>query len=205
MNGPYASSLWFAASRRNVYNGRMNFERVLEALLAEFAHRHIRYATIGGFALGILGYPRTTIDLDFLVHKDDLNKVHDLLTNLGYQRVVHTENVSQYRHNDDVWGSIDLIHAFRKTSLAMLTRAKSYPVFGAKQNVRVVDPEDVIGLKVQAMVNDPDRKPQESADIERLMSLHGSKLDWKRIQEYYDIFGLGKEARRLRKRFGRAH
>ena len=82
----------------------MNFERVLEALLAEFDRRRIRYAAIGGFALGVLGYPRTTIDLDFLVHKDDLSKVHDLLTDLGYQRVVHTENVSQYRHN------LSLIH-----------------------------------------------------------------------------------------------
>lgn len=64
--------LLFAASRRNVYNGAVNFERVLEALLAEFDRRRIRYAAIGGFALGVLGYPRTTIDLDFLVHKDDL-------------------------------------------------------------------------------------------------------------------------------------
>ena len=183
----------------------MNFERVLEALLGEFDYRHIRYAAIGGFALGVLGYPRTTIDLDFLVHEDDLSKVHDVLAHLGYQRVVHTENVSQYRHNDDAWGSIDFIHAFRKTSLAMLTRAKSYPVFGETRTVKAVDPEDVIGLKVQAMINDPDRKSQESADVERLMGLYGSKLDWKRIQEYYNIFGLGEEAKRLRKRFGRAH
>ena len=62
----------------------------------------------------------------------------------------------------------------------------------------------MIGLKVQAMVNDPARKPQESADIEALMRLYGSKLDWKRIQEYCNIFGMGEEARRLRERFGRA-
>lgn len=202
---PATSPLLFAAPRRNVYNGPVNFERVLEALLEEFDLRHIRYAAIGGFALGLLGYPRTTIDLDFLVHRDDMSTVHDLLTKLGYQRAVHTENVSQYRHNDAAWGSVDFIHAFRKTSLAVLARAKTYPLFGKKQTVKAADPEDVIGLKVQAMVNDPDRKPQELADIERLMSLYGSKLDWKRIQEYYDIFDLGEEAKGLRKRFGRAH
>jgi len=195
----------FAAACRNVYNSEVNFERVLEVLLAEFDRRRIRYAAIGGFALGVLGYPRTTIDLDFLVHKDDLNKVDDLLTHLGYQRLVYTENVSQYRHSDTAWGSVDFIHAFRKTSLAMLRRAKGYPAFGEKRTVKAADPEDVIGLKVQAMVNDPDRKPQELADIERLMSLYGSKLDWKRIQEYYKLFGIGEEAKRLRKRFGRAH
>ncbi len=173
--------------------------------MGEFDGRRIRYAAIGGFALGVLGYPRTTIDLDFLVHKDDLNKVHDLLTHLGYRRIVRTENVSQYRHDDDAWGSIDVIHAFRKTSLDMLARVKSYPVFGEERTVKAADPEDVIGLKVQAMVNDPDRRPQELADIERLMDLYGAKLDWKRIQEYYDIFGLGEEAERLRKKFKRAH
>lgn len=183
----------------------MNFERVLESLLGEFDRRRIRYAIIGGFALGILGYPRMTTDLDFLLHKDDLNNVHDLLTKLGYQRVVHTENISQYRHPEDSWGSIDLVYAFRKISLAMLGRAKSYPVFGGKQTVKTVDPEDVIGLKVQAMVNDPERRPQEFADIERLASLYRSRLDWARIEEYYKIFDLGHEAGELKKRFGDAY
>ena len=182
----------------------MDFELVLKALLAEFERRQIRYAAIGGFALGILGGPRATLDLDFLVHRDDLDKLHERLTVLGYQRIVHTENVSQYRHPDSVWGSVDFVHAYRKPSLARLARAKSYPVFGETQKVNAADPEDLIGLKVQAMVNDPDRKPQESADIERLMNLFGSKLDWDRIHEYYDVFGLGEEAKRLRERFGRA-
>ena len=49
----------------------MDFERVLKALLADFARFHIRYATIGGFVLGVLGVARTTMDLDVLVHRDD--------------------------------------------------------------------------------------------------------------------------------------
>ena len=86
----------------------------------------------------------------------------------------------------------------------MLARAKNYKVFGGKQTIRVADPEDLVGLKVQAMVNDPDRKPQEVADMEMLMSLHGAKLDWQRIQEFYDIFGLRGEASRLKERFEHA-
>jgi len=183
----------------------VDFERVLGSLVAEFDRQHIRYAAIGGFALGILGASRATTDLDFLVHRDDLSKLHDLLTALGYQRLAHTDNVSQYRHNHDLWGSVDFVHAFRKTALSMLARAKSYSVFGGKQTVRAVDPEDIIGLKVQAMVNDPDRKSQELADVERLMSLYGTKLDWERVQQFYDIFGLGEESKRLKERFARAH
>jgi len=178
----------------------MDFERVLKALLVEFDRHQIRYAAIGGFALGVLGYPRATMDLDFLVHRDDLRMLHERLTALGYQRAVHTENVSQYRHHDDAWGSVDFIHAFRKYTLSMLARAKSYPAFGERQNVKAADPEDVIGMKVQAMANDPDRRSQEIADIERIAALYGSKLNWERIREYYDIFGLGEEAKQLRAR-----
>jgi hypothetical protein len=51
------------------------------------------------------------MDLDFLVHGDDLKKLDELLTTLGYRQVFRTENVSQYGHDDDAWGSIDVIHA----------------------------------------------------------------------------------------------
>lgn len=142
------------------------------------------------------------MDLDFLVHREDLARLHESLTALGYERVVQTENVSHYRHRDETWGGIDFVHAFRKYSLAMLERAKSYAVFGGKEKIRTVDPEDIIGLKVQAIANDPDRKPQDGSDIEALMRLYGAKLDWGRIQTFYDMFGLEKEAQSLRQRFG---
>ena len=48
----------------------MDFELVLKRLLAGFNGAQIRYAAIGGFALGVLGVPRQTMDLDFLVHRD---------------------------------------------------------------------------------------------------------------------------------------
>lgn len=182
----------------------MDFGRVLKTLLAEFERRQIRYAIIGGFALGVLGVPRATVDLDFLVHRDDLETLHGMLTGLGYERIVRTENVSHYRHGDVLWGSLDFIHAFRKAALQMLERAKSNPVFGGTQTVKVAEAEDVIGLKVQAMANDPRRRIQELGDIERLMDFYGSRLDWERIQEYFALFEMGKEARELRERFGDA-
>ena len=191
-----------ARPRCNVYNEPVDFELVLKRLLAEFDRDPIRCAVIGGFALGVLGVPRQTMDLDFLVHRDDLTKLDARLTSLGYKCVFHTENVSQYRHDDGAWGSLDFVHAIRQISLAMLRRAKSYPVFGATQSVKAVDAEDVIGLKVQAMCNDSTRSAQERADIERLMIHCGKRLDWERIEEYYALFGLGEEVKNLKERFG---
>jgi hypothetical protein len=179
----------------------VDFERVLKTILTEFRRHRIRYAVIGGFALGILGYTRATMDLDFLVHREDLERLHKTLTALGYSRLIQTENVSHYQHPEQTWGGVDFLHAFRKVSLGMLARAKRYKIFG-NQTIRVADPEDVIGLKVQAMVNDAERKSQEIADIEMVMRLYRSKLDWDRIEEFYDAFDLKEEARRLRERYG---
>jgi hypothetical protein len=179
----------------------VDFELVLKTMISEFSRLEIRCAAIGGFALGVLGVPRQTLDLDFLVHRDDLQKLDRSLTALGYSRVFQSENVSQYRHSEAAWGSVDFIHAFREISLAMLDRAKDYPAFGGKQTLRTAQPEDVIGLKVQAMCNDPERRDQEQYDIERLMGQYGNRLDWDRIQEFFDVFGIGEEAKKLRERF----
>ena len=46
-------------------------EDLLHRLLREFDRLHTRYALMGGFALGALGAPRATRDLNFLIHRDE--------------------------------------------------------------------------------------------------------------------------------------
>ncbi len=182
----------------------MDFELVLDRLIAEFSRWQIRYGAIGGFALGVLGTPRQTMDLDFLVHRDDLQKLDGVLSHLGYALAFRSENVSQYSHSEPAWGSLDFIHAFRKISLGMLDRAKDLPVLGGKHNLKTARPEDVIGLKVQALSNDPERRAQDQGDIEGLMARFRSQLDWNRIVEYYDAFGFADDAKTLREKFDHA-
>lgn len=182
----------------------MDFELVLVRLIAEFSRLKIRHAAIGGFALGALGTPRQTMDLDFLVCRDDLEKLDDVLIPLGYTLVFRSENVSQYSHSEPAWGGLDFIHAFRKISLGMLDRAKDLPVLGGKHSLKTAQPEDVIGLKVQAMSNDPERWAQDQRDIEGLMDRYGSQLDWNRIVEYYDAFGFADDVKTLREKYDHA-
>ena len=182
----------------------MEFARVFQTLLAELERRKIRYAAIGGFALGALGVGRLTRDLDFLVDRDDLTSLHEALTTLGYQRIHHTENLSQYQHADQQWVALDFLHAFRPAAKEMLARATPYPIFNNTASVPVVQPEDVIGLKVQAIANNPNRRSKDQTDIENLMELFRERLDWNRIQGYYDLFELGHEVTALKKRFGHA-
>lgn len=165
-----------------------NLESLLGRLLREFERRKTRYALIGGFALGAHGAPRATRDLDFLVHHDDMAGVHEFLIEAGYRRVHHSENVSQYDMGGP-WGAIDFIHAFRPLALDMIARAASKKSALAGLPVKVVGAEDLIGLKVQSLANNPARRHKELADIESLLELR-KDLDWARIREFFTLFDM---------------
>jgi hypothetical protein len=182
----------------------MDFETTLKTLLAEFERRPIRYAVIGGFAMGALGVSRTTVDLDFLVHHEDVPTLHDILSRLGYERRISNENVSQYTAQDKRLGAIDVVHAFRPISLKMLEQSQSHKLFGEKVSIRILLPEDVIGLKIQAIANNPSRQHTDTADIETLMELHGRHLDWERLLDYYELFDMMPVGESMKKKYGPA-
>jgi len=181
----------------------MDFDFVLKQLLEGFARLHIRYGVIGGFALGALGAPRATRDLDFLVHRDDMSRVHDLVSALSYRRIHHSDNVSQYEGESIIWGGLDFVHAFRALALEMLDRAIEKPIFAGTRRIRVLQPEDLIGMKVQAIANSPDRKAKETVDIEALIGAQGS-LDWARVEEFYALFSLHADFKILKERLHHA-
>lgn len=68
--------------------------------------------------------------------------------------------------------------------------------------MKVLRPEDLIGLKVQATANDPSRKNADLADIELLMKHHGAALDWSLLQTYFELFGSGDIFNELRRQYG---
>lgn len=168
----------------------MDFKSVLDKLLASFDRQGIHYALIGGFALGLWGVDRTTADLDFLVLRDDMEKVDRILRDMGYNRTYESENVSHYTAPQAPLGGIDILHAFREASRAMLERAVDMDIFSGMLSMKVARPDDLIGLKVQAMANDARRRAMDLADIEALMALHASHLDWSLIRDYFSLFEM---------------
>ncbi len=179
----------------------MDFQLVLRKLIAAFNRSRVRYAVIGGFAMGVWGVAKATADIDFLVDREDLEKLHRIMTALGYRRAVHTENVSQYLSPLRVFGEIDFLHAFRKVSLKMLARAKVKGVLGGKVKAKVLMVEDIIGLKTQAIANDRTRRAGELQDIVALMALHHERLDWPLLRDYFALFQFEGLYERLREKY----
>ncbi len=166
----------------------MDFKTVLRLILDAFHKKNVRYGLIGGFALGALGVPRATVDLDFLLHRDDLFKVDKFMKANGYECIFKSENVSQYVSTIKIFGEVDFLYAFRKASIGMLERAEKLDIFEGELKIKVLRPEDIIGLKLQAAVNNETRIIREFADIEALMDYRKQNLDWNLLEEYFSIF-----------------
>ena len=172
----------------------MNFLKVLKSIVSELDDAHIRYALIGGFAMAMRGVQRATMDLDFILLMDDLNRADTILRRYGYQLAFKNDNVSHYKSSDSDWGRIDILHAFREPTRDMLNRADRLTVQDSL-DLPVVQIEDIIGLKLQAKRNDFRREEQDSSDIRRLLQSaaeNRKKLNWDLIENYRVVLGLSK-------------
>jgi len=177
----------------------MDLKKALTLIIAEFEKHNVNYAIIGGFAVGALGIPRSTIDLDFLVPVDSLHKVEAIMLALGYRKAFTSENASQYVSPSPEMGEVDFLHAFRPISIKMLAEAETLPVFGKEARVKVLKAEDIIALKIQSINNNPARLAKDNSDIEELMK--SRKLDWEILKTYFELFGLEKRFLELREKY----
>lgn len=166
----------------------MDFEKVLTFLLENFKKYNIRYALIGGFALHAAGYTRATQDLDMLILKDDVSKAQKLLLNIGYSIAHQSEDVINFKGALKELGQVDFLLAHRGYTKNMLKRARECDIMHGKLKVKVITPEDIIGLKIQASSNDPSRHSRDFADIEELLKRHADQLDLPLLREYFSLF-----------------
>jgi len=182
----------------------MNFLKVITEVVGALEEARIHYALIGGFAMAMRGNQRATADLEFILLLEDLEKADRILVRFGYERTFRSENVSHYLAADGDWGRIDILHAFRGPSLGMLDRADMLTVEPGIA-LRVVQVEDIIGLKIQALSNDPSRLESDWYDIRLLVRAareQGAPLDWELIGDYLDLFHLQDRLSELRNLHG---
>lgn len=165
----------------------MDFINVTSSVIQELRAAKVRLAAIGGFALGFWGVSRTTTDVDFLLHRDDLSNTKMVLERANYQLFHETKELAQFQSQDRNLGNIDFVLAHRSISLEMLRRSVEFDV-GPDAAISVLQPEDIIGLKIQALHNDPKRTYQDVSDIEALLRERKGKLDLELIASYFELF-----------------
>lgn len=181
----------------------MDFKIVLKKLIDLFEKNKVNYALIGGFALGVYGVVRATNDLDFLIDKNYDVFLKKIMKQNMYGIIHESKDVIQFEHPTAIFGSIDFLYAFRKPSLEMLKRAVKKNLFEKAITIKVLLPEDIIGLKVQAFVNQPQRKILELEDIKNLITANLTDLNWGIIKKHFSLFNLNALYKELKNTYGK--
>jgi hypothetical protein len=167
----------------------MDLRSVLLEIHAALEEAGVDHALIGGLALAAHGAARATVDLDLLADGRRAEDVDVLMRRHGFEPLHRTEFVANYASDDASRGRVDYLFAVRERGRAILARATGHEILGA--TLRVVTAEDLVGLKVQASSNDPSRRFQDMADVERL--LRKPAIDLERVREYFRLFDREKE------------
>ena len=168
----------------------MNLKEVIKILISRFQKKNIDFVLTGGLALSTMGIFRFTKDIDFLVYEESKEIIHDIMTDLGYQKQeFSTEEIFSYWSPIKALGQVDYLFARRKYTKAMMRRARKSPVFDGRYNLKTILPEDLIGLKVQAISNDPgNRFPVDAPDIQRILQIKIDEIDMDLVREYFALF-----------------
>lgn len=169
----------------------MNFKKVLETLIPEFQKNKIDFALIGGHALYFANIARTTLDIDFMVLLEQSDIINDIMKKYEYTLNYKTNDVANYTSLFVELGQIDFLFAHRKYALKMLKRAEYKQIFNL--NIKVIKPEDIIGLKIQSSSNDPQRFHKDMADIEEIIRENIKNLDLELVKEYFSLFNRESE------------
>lgn len=168
----------------------MKLEIVLKMLMERFRREGIVFVLSGGLALSTMEVVRFTKDIDFIVFEEDKDRVDRIMTECGYEKQsFSTHEIISYWSPLRVFGQVDFLLARRRYTRAMMQNAVEKPVFNGRLHVHTIRPEDLIGLKVQAICNDPDNRYLiDKPDIQRLLKRHRDQMDMVLVREYFRIF-----------------
>jgi hypothetical protein len=183
---------------------RNRFAETIRLVSSAARRRKARAALIGGFALPFHGIRRFTEDVDFLVEESASEEIHDALLRAGGRCLQRTDDLANYDTSSDALAPVDLLFARRAPTLAMLDRAVERMLGDTGVAVRVVDAAGIIGLKIQAIANDPSRLDRDRDDVRELLLGAGPGIDLALIRGYFRAFEMEDLLDRILEDIGRA-
>jgi len=160
----------------------------LVALIGHLGHRRVDCALVGGIALAARGIVRGTRDLDLLIAEEAEPRVHELMSELGFETLARGGSVSSYLLDAL---RVDYLIAKQARGRAMLQRAELVTVTRGVA-AKVVGVEDLISLKLQALKDDPSRG-RDRVDIEGLLTVHRGAVNMEAVRDYAVALGAENE------------
>jgi len=138
---------------------------------------------IGGFAINYYKVTRQTIDVDFLITKEDFKKISDQLKKAGFEPDCDQEIFTRFKGPDQYLMDIDFMFVDKETLDKIIKDGKE--IFIAKQKFTVPSLNTLIALKLHAIkYNQKLREYKDLPDIINLIRVNS--MDYK-SEEFHEL------------------
>lgn len=128
------------------------------------------YLVIGGQAFNTFGAPRTTLDVDFLVRRENRDPWMRLLNEEGFRLAHDGGNFLQFSPPYGVDWNLDLMLVNDSTFEKLRATARQVTLLGVA--TKTPSAENLIRLKLHALTHGPEhRRGQDLADVLSLIRL----------------------------------
>ena len=152
-------------------------ERSVFHLISDLTHKEgIPCILIGGFAVNHYKVTRQTADIDFLIVKEDFEKISTFLEKAGYKQSLSQENFAQFKSNHLSLMDVDFMFVEHQTLDKILKEGKQVRIAGQPFTVPALN--HLIALKLHSIKYNPkNRLIKDFPDIVNLIKIN--KLDVK--------------------------
>lgn len=143
---------------------------------------NVEWALIGGLALTAYKVIRATQDVDVLIDIDRSDDVDREMQRLDYECIHRSHDAANYVRAHE---RVDFLYASRPLARKLLLAARTFQT--SLGVLRVISPEGLIGFKLQAVFNNPQRT-QDLVDIRKLVAANRDSLDLVQLRDYFRLF-----------------
>lgn len=154
----------------------MKYQHVFQLLSNISKKKNIVFVLIGGFAVNYYKYARQTLDVDFVIKKDDFDKILVLLEDAGYKIDYSQKVFSRLTSLDKpLMMDIDFMFVDEETISKIIKDGKKTNIAGC--DFLVPSLEHLIALKLHAIKYNPGiRLAKDIADIVNLSRINNFDL-----------------------------
>ncbi|MFC2149398.1 nucleotidyl transferase AbiEii/AbiGii toxin family protein [Candidatus Auribacterota bacterium] len=161
---------------------------IFEKISNMFKEAGISPILVGGFAVNYYKYARQTIDIDFLLEREDFKKIEKSLRKLGYKPYNETENFIRFRSDIPYLMDIDFMFVERDTYEMMFRNVEIFRIAG--QEFFVPSLFNLIAMKLHSIKNNREyRQAKDLPDIYNLIKMNNVDVNNEDFKELCLKFG----------------
>ena len=160
----------------------MDYSKVFHLIAKASKKSAVPCVLIGGFAINFYKVTRDTLDVDFLITKEDFAKIKDALLGAGYAEEFATDVAVRFSNKKEAV-DIDFMIVDKATREKIIKDGKEIEVVGEKLTIPSIN--HLIALKLHAIKhNQKNRIWKDLPDIIRLVKMNG--IDCKK-EDFKDL------------------